>query len=86
MSAKNKTKFKNNNEFPTVSKKKKSIAGSRSESGLSGHCLGNVSVSTSSFETKRDSNTPSTKNSDSDSDMELDFFFQFLDSDIDLNS
>ena len=70
MSAKDKTKF-NNNEFQTVSKKKKSIAGSRSESGLSGHGLGNVFVSTSSFETKRDSNTPSTENSDSDSDTEL---------------
>ena len=39
MSAKNKTKFNNKNEFYTVSKKNKSLAGSRSESGLSGHGL-----------------------------------------------
>ena len=74
MSAKNKTKFKNNNEFPTVSKQKKSIAGSRSESGLSGHGLGNVSVSTYSFEKKRDSNTPSKENSDSDTKLESNYW------------
>ena len=48
MSVKDKSKFNNKNETQTVSEKKKSVAGSRSESGLSEHGLGNVSVSMTS--------------------------------------
>ena len=62
MSAKDKSRFNNRNETQTVIEKK-SVAGSRSESGLSEHGLGNVSVSMTSSSVSTASSSVSTTSS-----------------------
>ena len=68
--AKDKTKF--NNKTETVSEKKKSVAGSRSESGFSGQNLGNDSLSTSSSEAESQSGAASSETSATDSETDSD--------------
>ena len=67
---KDKTKF--NNKTETVSEKKASVAGSRSESGFIGQNLGNDSLSTSPSETESKSDTASSETSATDSETDSD--------------